>query len=175
MSHHTDHVPVRTEGSGTRYDGGVWYEPISSLKTVNGIAVEDLEVELERSQLKRGDKVTLEFDGKMFSGVIESASPPDLPWKEHPSSPTHSGTGIAREETVTVAKLQGRKRKSVTAERFEEISFLEPKRQKKFVEKIKVRQCTCTYSLCKTVKLVIDVSPLFSRRYAQPLTSPCCP
>ena len=137
MSHHADHVPVKTKGSGTWYNGAVWYEPISSLKSVNGIAVEDLEVELERSQLKHGDKVTLEFDGKMFSGVIESASLPDSPRKEHPSSPTHSSTGIVREETVTVAKLQGRKRKSVTVERFEEISFPEPKRQKKFVEKNK--------------------------------------
>ena len=60
--------------------------------------MENLEVELERSQLKHGHKVTLQFDSKMFSGVIdfESVSPPDSPRKEHPSSPTHSGTSIAK-------------------------------------------------------------------------------
>ena len=107
MSRHADHVPVRTEGSETQYDGGMQYEPICSLKTVNRVAVEDLEIQLERSHLKHGDKVTLEFDGKMFSGVIdlESASPPDLPRKEHPVSPTHSGTGLATAETVTGAPL----------------------------------------------------------------------
>lgn len=101
------------------------------------VAVEDLEIQLERSHLKHGDKVTLEFDGKMFSGVIdlESASPPDSPRKEHPVSPTHSGTGLATTETVTGAPLQGRKKKSLPAERFEESSFLEPKRPKKSFEK----------------------------------------
>ena len=63
MSWHADHVPVRTEGSGTQYDGRVWYEHISSLRTVNGVAMEDKETLLDKSHLKQGDKVTLDFPG----------------------------------------------------------------------------------------------------------------
>ena len=56
----TDCIPVRREGSGTRYDGQVWYELISSLKTVNDVAVQDSDTPLEKS-CKHGDRVTLEF------------------------------------------------------------------------------------------------------------------
>lgn len=66
MSQHADQVPVRAEGSGTQYDGRVWYELISSLRTVNGVAVEDMETPLDKSHLKKGKRVTLEFDGNFL-------------------------------------------------------------------------------------------------------------
>ena len=69
--HRTDCIPVRTEGSGTRYDGQVWYELISSLKTVNDVAVQDLDTAVEKSSLKHGDRVTLEFEVKTFCGTID--------------------------------------------------------------------------------------------------------
>ena len=69
--HRTDCIPVRTEGSGTRYDGQVWYELISSLKTVNDVAVQDLDTAVEKSSLKHGDRVTLEFEVKTFCGIID--------------------------------------------------------------------------------------------------------
>ena len=37
MDGYSDRVPVTTEGSGTRYDGRVWYEPLRSLKIVNDV------------------------------------------------------------------------------------------------------------------------------------------
>ena len=76
---------MRTEGSGTRgYDGKVWYKPISLLRTVNGVAVEDFQTPLDKSHLKHSDQVTLDFDGKIFSGVIdlEFSSPQSLPGEE---------------------------------------------------------------------------------------------
>ena len=84
MSRRADHVPVRTEGSGTRYDGRVWYELVTSIKTVNGVAVVDIEAPLDKASLKHGDKVTLEFEGKCYSGEIdlEHSSPPESPRKK---------------------------------------------------------------------------------------------
>ena len=77
-------MPVRTEGSGTRYDGKVWYELISSLRTLNGMAMEDFQTPLDKSYLKHGDTVTLDFDGKIFFGVIdlEFSSPQSPPGEE---------------------------------------------------------------------------------------------
>ena len=50
---------------------------ISSLRTVNDVAMEDMEALLDKSQLKQGIKVTLDFDGKVSSGeiVFECSSP----------------------------------------------------------------------------------------------------
>ena len=59
MSRYRDCIPVRTEGSGTRYDGRVWYEYLSSLKFVNGLAADK---PLEKSDLKHGDRITVEFE-----------------------------------------------------------------------------------------------------------------
>ena len=42
-----DCFPVRTEGSGTRYDGRVWYENLSTLKNVSGVSVDLLKLLLE--------------------------------------------------------------------------------------------------------------------------------
>ena len=71
MDRYADRVPVRIEGSGTRYDGRVWYEHVNSIKTVNGIAVE---TPLEKSGLKHEDEVTLEYEGKTFAGMIDLES-----------------------------------------------------------------------------------------------------
>lgn len=149
-------VPVRTEGSGTHYDGKVWYELVSSLKTVNGVAVAEMEPPLEKAQLKHGDKVTLEFEGKCFSGEIDldysppaslrrkhpGSTPPALPRRKRPQSP-HSCPPVSPRRnrphshspppaSNSSAPREDRKRKAVTASS----SLQESKRAKtKFVEK----------------------------------------
>ena len=59
MHRFADRVPVRTEGSGTRYDGRVWYELLSCISSVNGKPV-DRSRSLEKSVLHQGDQVTME-------------------------------------------------------------------------------------------------------------------
>ena len=66
MDRYNDRVPVRTFGSGTHYDGRVWYELLRSIRTVNGSKVSLL----EKSMLKQGDRVTLEYKSKTYSGVV---------------------------------------------------------------------------------------------------------
>ena len=56
MDRYTDRVPVQTEGSDTKYDDRVWYEPLSSIRTVNGKPT----VDLKKSMLQEGDQVTVE-------------------------------------------------------------------------------------------------------------------
>jgi hypothetical protein len=36
MDRYRDRVPVRTIGSGTRYDGKVWYESLGRIRSING-------------------------------------------------------------------------------------------------------------------------------------------
>ena len=72
MDRYSDRVPVRTKGSGTQYDGRVLNEPLRSLKTVNDVPV-------ETPDLKHGDNVTVAFEGKIFSGVIDLESRPTTP------------------------------------------------------------------------------------------------
>ena len=43
MSQYLEKVRVITVGSGTEYDGEVWYEDISSIQTVNGVPVKERE------------------------------------------------------------------------------------------------------------------------------------
>lgn len=57
MDRYDDRVPIRTLSSGTRYDGRVWYELLSSIRSVNGTSVSDV----EKSMLKHGDRVTLDL------------------------------------------------------------------------------------------------------------------
>ena len=133
MSRRHNQVPVRTEGSGTQYDGRVWYELISSLRTVNGVAVEDIGTPLDKSHLKQGDRVTLDFDGKIFSGVIDfectstspSHSPPsESPQRklEHHESPSKTSGVVSEKTEAGVAPLEedplvaSRKRKGPAAE-----------------------------------------------------------
>ena len=107
ISQHADHMPVRTERSETWYDRRVWYEVISSLRTVNGVAMEDMETPLDKSNLKQGSKVTLDFDGKVFSGVIdfECFSPSESLQREpvkHLESPSKtSGVGSVKQSPVS--------------------------------------------------------------------------
>ena len=61
-------VPVRTFGSGTSYDK-VWYELVSAIRSVNGRDVDSSW--LNKSMLKEGDRVTVEFEKNIYSGVIE--------------------------------------------------------------------------------------------------------
>ena len=54
MNCYVDQVPVRTIGSGTKYDGRIWYECLSSIRSVNGKPA----VHLKQLMLQEGDKVT---------------------------------------------------------------------------------------------------------------------
>ena len=143
MSRRADHVPLRTEGSGTRYDGRVWYELVTSIKTVNGVAVVDMETPLDKASLKHGDKVTLEFEGKCYSGEIdlEHSSPPESPRKKQQVSPkslSDSGTCSVEDPSTHPEEVHSatRKRKHPPTA----ASFSEQKLQRKFVEK---SRCIC--------------------------------
>ena len=58
MDRYIDRVPIRTQGSSNRYDGRVWYELLSSIRSVNGTAV--IQDQLKKSTLNQGDRVSLE-------------------------------------------------------------------------------------------------------------------
>ena len=82
MDRYSDRIPVCTEGSGTRYDGRVWYEYLNTIKSVNGVTVDPLKP-LEKSDLKHGDRVRVDYEGKIFSGRDRIVAP-------------HTGTKNAR-------------------------------------------------------------------------------
>ena len=62
-------MPVHIFGSGTLYDNKVWYKLASAIRSVNGRDVESSS--LNKSMLKEGDRVTVEFGKNIYSGVIE--------------------------------------------------------------------------------------------------------
>ena len=88
MDRYSDRIPVRTEGSATRYDGRVWYKHLNTIKSVNGVIVVRLKP-IEKSDLKHGDRVRVDYEGKIFSGVIdlETESTPLTPERKMPGSP----------------------------------------------------------------------------------------
>ena len=89
MHRFADRVPVRTEGSGTRYDGRVWYELLSCKSSVNGKPV-DRSRALERSVLYQGDQVTMEYQNKTYHGVVDMLSHSESEGQEsHSISPLH--------------------------------------------------------------------------------------
>lgn len=67
MDKYSDRVPVRTIGSGTRYDGKVWYESLSSICSINGTPARNV----EKSMLAAGDQVTIMFQSKIYRGVVD--------------------------------------------------------------------------------------------------------
>ena len=67
MDKYRDRVPVRTLGSGTRYDGKIWYESLSSICSINGKPTSNV----EKSMLSAGDHVTVLFKNKPFQGVVD--------------------------------------------------------------------------------------------------------
>ena len=67
MDRYIGRIPIRTLGSGTRYDGRVWYELLSSIRSVNGTPV--VQGQLERSMLNQGDRVTLEYQSRTYHMV----------------------------------------------------------------------------------------------------------
>ena len=69
MDRHIDRVPIRTQGSGTRYDGRVWYELLSSIRSVNGTTV--MQGQLKKSTLNQGDRVSLEYHGRTYHGIVD--------------------------------------------------------------------------------------------------------
>lgn len=75
MDHYKDRVPVCTFSSGTNYDGRVWYELLSSIRYINDKPVE---VE-EKSMLKSGDRVTLEYKTKTYHGIVDTQDEPVKP------------------------------------------------------------------------------------------------
>ena len=68
MDLYVDRVPVRTIGSGTKYDGKIWYERLSSIRSVNGKPA----VDLKKSMLQEGDKVTVEYKNRTYQGEVEA-------------------------------------------------------------------------------------------------------
>ena len=73
MDKYDDRVPVCTIGSGTRYDGKVWYESLSSIRSINGISTSHV----EKSMLTVGDEVTVIFKNKPYHSVVDPASDSD--------------------------------------------------------------------------------------------------
>ena len=75
MDKYSDRVPVRTFGSGTRYDGKVWYEMLSSICSINGKPTSNV----EKSMLTAGDKVTVMFKNKPYPGVVDPTADDEVP------------------------------------------------------------------------------------------------
>ena len=75
MDHFADRVPIRTLGSGTKYDGRVWYKRLSTIRNVNGVDV-DRSKPLDKSTLKQGDRVTIEYKNKTYHGKVNAETPP---------------------------------------------------------------------------------------------------
>ena len=69
MDRFTDRVPIRTIERGSRYDGKVYFEKLSSIRAVNGQPVTNL----EKSALKHGDSVSYVYRNKTFAGFIETS------------------------------------------------------------------------------------------------------
>ena len=69
MDRYIDRVPIRTQGSGTCYDGRVWYELLSSIRSVNGTTV--MQGQLKKSTLNQGDRVSLEYHGRTYHGIVD--------------------------------------------------------------------------------------------------------
>ena len=67
MDKYRDRVPVRTVGSGTHYDGKIWYESLSSICSINGKPTSDV----KKSMLTAGDQVTVTFNNKTYHGVVD--------------------------------------------------------------------------------------------------------
>ena len=140
MDRYSDRIPVRTEGSGTRYDGRVWYEYLNTIKSVNGVIVDPLKP-LEKSDLKHGDRVRVDYEGKIFSGVIdlETESLPLTPERKMPGSSHASSTSrqLEAEEHPGSPRLLGstpRKRKSTAVSRLaRELELPAPKKPRKKV------------------------------------------
>ena len=58
---------MQCHGSGTRYDGKVWYESLCSIPSINGTPTNDV----EKSMSNAGDQVTIVFKNRTYSGVVD--------------------------------------------------------------------------------------------------------
>ena len=85
MERYRDRVPVRTIDSGTRYDGKVWYEPLASIRSINGSPTSNV----EKSMLNPGDRVTVVFNNRTYSGVVDPPGDEEVQ-EESGRSPTKS-------------------------------------------------------------------------------------
>ena len=124
---------------------------ISSLRTVNGVAVEDMETPLDKSHLKQGDKVTLDFDGNVFSGVIdfECSSPSESLRREpgeHLESPSKT-SGVGSLETAAGVPLLEEVPPSASRKRKSGPAANAPEPNRKPVEKKQVRIYMYTLSI----------------------------
>ena len=61
-------IPVRTVSSGTHYDGRIWYELLSSIRSINGSPV----AKLENSMLTGGDRVTINYNAKTYHSIVDA-------------------------------------------------------------------------------------------------------
>lgn len=142
MDRYADRVPIRTVGSGTKYDGKIWYELLSSIRSVNG---EVAPVDLSKSMVHEGDQVTVEYKNKTYEGVVEV--PPASAGK-HPLSAEPDQT-----ETPLVGKRSPRKRRPS-----ERLSGTTPeKKAKKSKKKPGMSELfpfVCTRTICFTLFLL---------------------
>ena len=69
MDRYDHRVPIRILSSSTRYNGRVWYEPLASIRSINGTSV--TEGQVEKSMLKHGDRVTLEYKNRTCQLLVD--------------------------------------------------------------------------------------------------------
>ena len=67
MDKYGDRVPVRTLGSGTRYNDKIWYQSLSSICSINGNPTSNV----KKSMLSTCDQMTVLFKNKPFQGVVD--------------------------------------------------------------------------------------------------------
>ena len=90
MNRYEDRVHIRTTGSGTHYDGRVWYELLTSIRSVNGELISASGGPLDKSRLKPGDRITLEYKSKIYHGVVEIDSTDSPPLRQEQSDSSSS-------------------------------------------------------------------------------------
>ena len=66
------YIPVVCE-TDSKYAGKCYMEPISAVRTLNGVSVSKSESSLKKSDFKTGDIVTVRFQNKDFRGTVDFA------------------------------------------------------------------------------------------------------
>ena len=100
MDRYRDRVPVRTIGSGTTYDGQVWYELLTGIRSINGEQVQ----QVDKTMLKNGDRVTLEFRGKTYRGILDTCNVHE-PASSKPGTPEKASNNDRRDTPPSSSKM----------------------------------------------------------------------
>ena len=67
MDHYIDCLAVWAFGSGTRYDGKIWYELFSTIRSISGIPIAKA---VENLMLSEGHSVTIEYKKRIYHGIV---------------------------------------------------------------------------------------------------------